>query len=159
MPHQTVPGQALALVDPTLDMVVLLGLGVEADHPRQQATDTSNGALLSHRQENPAFLHAPLCHPINRGRGLNLTDLTAETIGVDNSPRADQEEADRLITWTHMSQTITIAMIVRENPGSMALPILIGVHQAAATTDVSLHGGGAEVLALEIAVEAELQKS
>ncbi|KAK9854096.1 hypothetical protein MYU51_004839 [Penicillium brevicompactum] len=158
-PHQMAPGQALALVDPTLDMVVFLGRGAEADPLHQQAMDTFNDALLSHHQENPASLHGLLCHLINRGRGPHPTDPMGETIGVDNSPQADQE-ADRLTTtWTHMSQTTTIAMIVQGIRESMALPIPIGVHQAAATTDVNRHGGEAEALASERPVEAEARMS
>jgi hypothetical protein len=140
-------------------MVVFLGLGAEADPLHQQATDTFNGALLSPHQENPASLHDLLCHPINRGRAPHPTDPMGETIGVDNSHQADQE-ADRLTTtWTHTSQTTTIAMIVQGIRESMALPIPIGVHQAAATTDVNRHGGEAEALALERPAEAEARMS
>lgn len=155
-----VPGQVLALVARILDMTVSQALPAEADQVYQETmgpmetTEIPHAVVLSHHQETPGCLRALLFPPTRRGMGRNPTG--PEMIDETNSPKAAQEVGQ--VTWTHMSQTTTTAMIAHETLASMVLQILIGAHRVDVITDVNRPGGEVAALALEMGVGDKVKK-
>jgi hypothetical protein len=146
-------GQVLALVVQILDMGP-----AEVDRMYQEimeAKDIPHDEVLSrnHNQETPGFPRGLRCPQTRRGMRHKPTDLMGEMIDETNSAKAAQQVGQT--TWTHMSQTIMIAMIALEILANMALQIPIGVHRVDAITDVNRQGGEVEALILEMGVEDE----